>query len=483
MFMIKNTKRLTKKISKQLVEDLTKEEINKVVKQINTDNKKKLILTIKQKIQPTSEQQEILWVLAENCRLIYNYALDERLKWWIENKNKAVEARKEFPSYTKQQNDLPKIKKQYPRYKQNYSKTLQMTLKELDANFKSFFTLKTKGHTDARPPKYKGKKHFTSLIYNQSGFKIEGNRIALSHSYPDKSHKDNNLRFELHQRIDLEGKKIKQVSVVRDRKTKEFFLTLSFEQEIPIFKDNLIYQAIDQGVITIVSGINNLTGKTTQIKNQRVNKYWQPKINELQSKRDHCKKFSNKWHWYTDKLTKIYKKRNNQQRNFQHKISKKIAENTKANTIIIGDLSVKGMSQKKKGDRKNKKSLHRTLHSTGVISRFSRFLTYKAQKKGKKIIRISEKNTTRRCSYCGEKEYRKLFERVIECEKCGLKIDRDINASTNIMQRFLAIQSLSQKRPLVGQQLRDFRKVVFCDKQLWDTPTSQRPADSQDIKI
>jgi len=141
------------------------------------------------------------------------------------------------------------------------------------------------------------------------------------------------------------------------------------------------------------------------------------------------------------------------------------------------------MTQKKKGDRKNKKSLHRTLQSTGVIKRFSRFLTYKAQKKGKKIIRISEKNTSKRCSFCGKKEYRYLSERIIHCDKCGLKIDRDINASINIMQRFLAIHSLSQKRPLVGQQLSDFRKVVFCDKQLWDMPVSQCPVDSQEIKI
>jgi putative transposase len=145
MFTIKNTKRLSKKVSKQLVEDLTKGEINKVTKQINTTNKNKLILTIKQKIQPTPEQQKILWILSENCRLIYNFALEERLSWWNDNRDKLKEDRTDFPYYIKQQNDLPKIKKQYPRYKQNHSKTLQMTLRELDANFKSFFVLKAKG--------------------------------------------------------------------------------------------------------------------------------------------------------------------------------------------------------------------------------------------------------------------------------------------------------------------------------------------------
>ncbi|MHA1126035.1 MAG: RNA-guided endonuclease InsQ/TnpB family protein [Candidatus Heimdallarchaeota archaeon] len=481
MFTIKNTKRLAKKVSKQLVEDLTKREMNKVVKQINTTNKNKVVLTIKQKINPTSEQQEVLWALSENCRLIYNFGLQERLTWWQENKEKTKEDRAEFPSYIKQQNDLPKIKKRYPRYQQNHSKTLQMTLRELHANFKSFFTLKAKGYADARPPRYLGKKHFTPLHFNQYGFKIEGNLVTVSHWYPSKTEVNCDLVFELGRQINSE--KIKQVTISQKQKTKEFFLSIIYEQDTPNYYDNSIYQAIDQGVMKIVTGINNHTGKTIEINNQRVNKYWQPKIEELQSKRDHCKKYSNKWHWYNDKIKRILEKQSNQQIDFQHKLSKKIIENTKANTIIIGDLSVKGMSQKKKGDRKNKKSLHRTLHSTGVIKRFSRFLTYKAQKNGKKIIRISEKNTSKRCSFCGKKEYRYLSERIIHCDKCGIVIDRDINASINIMQRFLAIQSLSQKRPLVGQQLSDFRKVVFCDKQLWDMPTSQRPVDSQEISF
>ena len=119
------------------------------------------------------------------------------------------------------------------------------------------------------------------------------------------------------------------------------------------------------------------------------------------------------------------------------------------------------MSQKQKGDKKNKRSLHRNLHNSGVISRFSRFLTYKAKMIGKKIIRISERRTSKRCCYCGKKEQRMLSERIIKCDKCGLAIDRDINASVNIMQRFFTILSL--ERPLVGQYLlKDFRKVFFA---------------------
>ena len=60
-----------------------------------------------------------------------------------------------------------------------------MTLRTLDANFKSFFSLWKNGHKDARPPKYKGKKYFTTLKYNQSGFKLKNGYIQFSHKYND----------------------------------------------------------------------------------------------------------------------------------------------------------------------------------------------------------------------------------------------------------------------------------------------------------
>jgi putative transposase len=39
----------------------------------------------------------------------------------------------------------------------------------------------------------------------------------------------------------------------------------------------------------------------------------------------------------------MHKKSANQRKDFQHKLSRKIVENTKANTIIVGDLDVKEM--------------------------------------------------------------------------------------------------------------------------------------------
>lgn len=457
-------KRLTKKIQKLLVEDLTKKELFKIQEQLkpSVNDIKPVLLTCKLKIQPTPEQEEILWKLAENCRLLYNFALKERIEWWEMNKELSQDKREKEITFASQSKQLPQLKQKYPNYKQNYSKTLQQTLKCLDANFRSFYALRRNGHKDANPPRFKGKEYFTTLHYNQVGFSIENSRITFQHYYPTKEERNLELTFQLNAKFDFSDKKVKHVNLFQNHKTKEFFVSIVYEFKTPRYENNGIYQAIDQGLINLVSAINSHAGKTLIIKNYRNNKYWQIKIDELKSKRDHCKRYSNRWHWYNKKILNMCKKEANQNKDFQHKISKKIITNTRANTIIIGDLAPEEMSKRRRRDKKSDKSRHRSINNSGSIGRFARFLTYKAQKVGKKVIRISERNTTKRCSFCGQKKDRKLSERIIRCD-CGLIIDRDINSAINIMQRYLSVISLSQKRSVTEQRLlKEFRQSFFA---------------------
>ena len=113
----------------------------------------------------------------------------------------------------------------------------------------------------------------------------------------------------------------------------------------------------------------------------------------------------------------------NQLKDFQHKISKQIVENTKANTIIVRKLNVKQMARKKRkstSPRQNKanKTLNHSIQNTGSLGRFVQFLTYKAQKRGKRVIRIDDSYTTQTCAKCGMRVKRELSERDITCD-CG----------------------------------------------------------------
>ncbi|TFF98945.1 MAG: transposase [Promethearchaeota archaeon] len=402
-------------------------------------------LSQKIRIYPTKEQLKVLWDLSEKCRLIYNFALSDRIDNWKEQNEVSEEDRK-YITYTTQQNELPEIKHKYPEYKWVYSKVLQMTLRNLDASYKSFFALWKSGDKNARPPRFKGKQYFTTLCYNQSGFDIENDIISFSHKHPSKTE----ISFDIsHYPLKEETKKIKQVEIFT--KKGKWFVSITYEFQEPKYIDNGKYQAIDLGVSNIISAVN-LDGKFIQIKSRRVDLYWKNKLQEVQSKRDHCKKYSRRWKKYHLKFCRMKSKCANQLKDFQHKISKQIVENTKANTIIVGDLNVKSMAKKKKttkSPRKNKanKTLNHSIQNTGSLGRFVQFLTYKARKIGKRVIRIDESYTTQTCAKCGVRVKRELSERDITCD-CGHQMDRDLNSAVNIMIKFLMSDNLSHQPSL-----------------------------------
>ena len=396
-------------------------------------------LTQQIRIEPTQEQKSVLLDLSERCRLLYNFSLAERRDAF----DKGIKG----INYRKQQDDLPEIKKKYPECAWVNSKVLQMTLRILDANYKSFFALNKKGDKNARPLKFRGKDYFTTMLFNQSGYNVKKGFITLSHKHPSKTE----LKFRIPEHFVLGH--VYQVSVYK--KGNEYYLSIIHEKKPEKeYKDNGIYQAFNLGV-TKHTAVNS-KGKFIEFTNQRPDRYWASSIKQIRSRRDHCRRGSHRWNYYNKILNNLQSKSANQMKDIQHKLSRQIVGNTKANTIIIGDLSVKEMAKTKI------KGLNRSLQNTGSISRFIRFLTYKAELAGKRVIEINERNTTKTCCQCGKKKDMALFVRVYKCD-CGNIIDRDRNSAVNIMSRFLSQNALWQGYRQFADNLRQTGIAIQTD--------------------
>lgn len=437
-------------------------------------------ITNKIRIFPSEEQEELLWILSEKCRLAYNFALTDRKNdhdfnlfikdFDISDKHHYLETSR-ITFFDQAKEIARKRNNEYPEYQWVLIRVLEMTLKKLDANYKSFFALWKNGHLDARPPRYLGKDYFVTLNFNRSGFtKNSFKEITFSHKHP--GHDKNLLTFDIPKNAQfimkkcIEGK-IKQVEIKKEGV--KWYILVCNEIEVPEYEDNLKYQAIDLGITDIVTAVN-LDGKFLHVKNKikDLDKYWEPKINELKSRRDHCKhpskknpnfKKSRRYLFYDNKLKQMIRKKANQNKHFQHELSKKIVENTRANTIIVGDLNIKQRCKKKRGTgdgkkTKENKTLNRIILS-GALSRFTEFLTYKAERIGKKIIKIDESHTSKTCYKCGSKKNMTLDKREYICDKCGNMINRDENSAINIMKRFLLTRGdydfLSQNAFLQGK--------------------------------
>ena len=62
-------------------------------------------------------------------------------------------------------------------------------------------------------------------------------------------------------------------------------------------------------------------------------------------------------------------------------------------------------------------------------------LSYKAESAGMKVIKVDARNTSKECSSCGNVQDMPLSKRAYICNRCGMQMDRDINASINILNR------------------------------------------------
>ena len=126
------------------------------------------------------------------------------------------------------------------------------------------------------------------------------------------------------------------------------------------------------------------------------------------------------------KAAKLHRKLRNQRREQSRKWSQNIAKNH-AN-IAVEDFKPKFLSQNKRLAKKA---------SENAIALVKSELEAATQSYGSNLILIDPRYTTMDCSFCGTRPTVKieLHVRTYQCDQCGIKIDRDLNAAKNMLIR------------------------------------------------
>lgn len=121
-----------------------------------------------------------------------------------------------------------------------------------------------------------------------------------------------------------------------------------------------------------------------------------------------------------------------------HQVTKQLA--TRFATVAIEDLNIRGMTSSAKGTIDNpgrnvraKAGLNRAILDAAP-GEFRRQLEYKTAWYGSRLVVVDRwLPSSKTCSACGTvKEHLRLSDRVFECETCGARLDRDLNAARNI---------------------------------------------------
>ena len=114
----------------------------------------------------------------------------------------------------------------------------------------------------------------------------------------------------------------------------------------------------------------------------------------------------------------------NIRRDFLHKVTTVLT--THYGEIAIEDLNVKGMTKN-----------HRLAQAVSDVSfgELRRQIEYKAATNGVRILKVDRfYPSSKTCSVCGAvKKDLTLRDRTYRCDKCGAVLDRDYNASRNLL--------------------------------------------------
>ncbi len=254
-------------------------------------------------------------------------------------------------------------------------------------------------------PRFKNIDRMKSLNYPQAGFKLDKKLKVTPFG-----------EINIKQHRDIDGK-IKTLTLKKESSDKWFAIFCAEQKKKESKTNNGEQIGIDLGLMKFAVLSNG-----TVIENPRHLKQHEEHLSQLQKGLSKKKKGSNNRKKAKLKVARIYEKVSNTRSDFLHKTSIQLVNDY--SFIALEKLASKKMSEQKFG---------KSINDAGW-NMFTNMVSYKAGSAGCKVVFVNPKNTTQECSNCGNLVSKTLFDRQHICPSCGLSIDRDLNASINILR-------------------------------------------------
>jgi len=342
-----------------------------------------------------------------------------------------------------------------------YSQTRQEVFVRLQKAYQNFFRRckekKAGKKVKVGFPRFKSIDKYRSIIYPQDNgsFSIERERktdmLRVS--------RIGRMRIELHRPI--EGR-IKTLTI--KKKAGEYYAIFTAVNEIKVPK------VADTNPVGIDMGLNSFVALSdgTKIEKPKFVKQsvkhiarWQRKL--ARRTRWKGKSFAKEQSKNRGKaktgLQKEWEHVANQSNNFAHKLSNKLV-NLGYTSFAVEKLQIQNMVKNH--------NLAQSIYNASW-NRFIQMLSYKAESAGLGVFKVDPKDTTQECSRCHNvkkgRERLTLKDRIYHCNVCGLTMDRDINASINILKRATVGQTESNASGDVASTIQRVSQVVSMNQE------------------
>lgn len=371
------------------------------------------------------------------CNWLYNHLLELSINDYKESGNTLNLA----SGYNARNYMVNELKPKYKFLGSLFSRVSNATAMRINTSYKKFFKEK-KGF-----PKFKSwKKQWFSLVYDDienGGIKLIDKELTLSLGKNEEG-KRLYVKGKLKQTLKYKGEfKLKTLTITK--KQNKFFVSISIELEKKkeITTDKSKWIVIDPNHKNFFVGLN-YKGEAIEFKNANCFKYFDKEIDYVKSMLDLCKKEktekiddkyvkikgSKKYYRYLKVLNDLYNKRQEQIKHVLYRLANWL--NKEYDFIGIGDYVPST-------ETAIYDNMHRSMLNQSYIGYFRRILKEVCEKSYKIYKELDERNTTKRCNFCGDMEKHLPDERIFTCKKCGKTIYRDLNSCFNfaINEEFL----------------------------------------------
>ncbi len=345
------------------------------------------------RLYPSRQQENHLQRHLDICRDVYNTLLDH------------CRHSPTLPSQYTLNKLLPALKQDNPEYADAHSQVLQNIPKRIRDAYHGFFARRDAGLKAGRP-RFKSSGRYKSMTYPQSGFKVEGDMLVLSGI--------GDIRIRLHRPIRGDVKTL----TVKCMPSGRWYACFSCIVEAQPREKPHGDVGVDLGLecfATLSDG--------TRIENPRYYRSSERKLAHLQRCLSRKDRGSRNRMRARLRVARLHEKVENRRSDFLHKASRAVANSY--GTVYVEDLKIRNMVRNHR--------LAKSISDAGW-GRFVRMLCYKEEESGGRVVLVNPRGTSQVCSGCGEAVVKSLSVRVHECPYCGLVLDRDLNASRNILE-------------------------------------------------
>lgn len=310
------------------------------------------------------------------------------------------------------QKHIAKVRNNNPAWKMLHSQSVQEILQRQDASFQRFFK-----HQQKRPPKFKKSTLFSSFLFKQGGYKLEGNTITINAI-------KRSFKFSFSRHYGTP----KTIRLYRNR-LGEIFLVITNEMALEgIFKQhNHSKNAGKSTAVGIDFGLKQyltFSDESDPVKQPLFFKQSLDAIKKANKALSRKQRGSKNRGKAKGVLARQHLKVKNCRSDWQWKLAHELCK--KYDFIAIEDLNMKAMQM----------MWGRKVSDYGHAS-FLHVLKHVAIKYGVRVHEIDRWYPSSKECYCCRniKTRLNLNEREYECEECGYIEDRDTNAAKNILRQ------------------------------------------------